>query len=105
MAIKFICDIHISPLTISELEKAGFDIKRVTDFLQPDASDISIINLALEKNAVIITQDLDFSNLIVQSGSSKPSVVSIRLEKPFPKSVSKILKGLLLEIENDLNNG
>jgi predicted nuclease of predicted toxin-antitoxin system len=103
--IKFIADVHISPLTIERLEKNGYDIQRITEFLSPRAGDEEIINLSIEKNAVIITQDLDFSNLIVQHGLTKPSVISIRIEKPIPKKVAKILLELLPKIEEELLKG
>lgn len=103
--IKFIADIHISPLTIESLENSGYDIQRITEFLSASAEDEEIINLSIEKNAVIITQDLDFSNLVVQHGLTKPSVISIRIEKPIPKKVTKILLELLPKIEEELLQG
>ena len=103
--IKFIADVHISPITVSELKEFGYDIKRSSEFLLPNASDEEIINLAIEKNAVIVTQDLDFSNLIILSGLKKPSIISIRIEKPFPQIITKILIGLLPKIEKELLEG
>lgn len=63
--IKFIADIHISPVTIEDLQRNGYGIQRVTEFLPPNAVDEEIINLSIQQDAIIITQDLDFSNLIV----------------------------------------
>lgn len=63
--IKFIADIHISPVTIEDLQRNRYDIQRVTEFLPPNAVDEEIINLSIQQDAIIITQDLDFSNLIV----------------------------------------
>lgn len=60
MKINFIADVHISPLTVKELQKAGHTITRVTDKLPSTASDSEIIQLANKEQAVIITQDLDF---------------------------------------------
>ncbi len=103
--IKFIADIHISPLTTADLIGNGFDIQRVSEFLSPTAEDEEIINLAIQKNAVLITQDLDFSNLIVQRGLIKPSVISLRIEKPTPQRVTEILTNLLPQISEDLLAG
>ena len=66
--IEFIADIHISPLTVSALKDHGYHIWRVTEFIPANSSDTEIIELARQKNAVIITQDLDFSALVAQSG-------------------------------------
>ncbi|OGW30723.1 MAG: hypothetical protein A3J81_07240 [Nitrospirae bacterium RIFOXYB2_FULL_43_5] len=64
MEFKFIADIHISPITIQELKNRGYNIVRVTDKLPATSSDAEIIQLAYREQAVIITQDLDFSALI-----------------------------------------
>jgi len=64
MKSKFIADIHISPLTIKELQKKGYDIIRVTDKLPATSLDKEIIQLAYQEKAVIITQDLDFSAIV-----------------------------------------
>ncbi len=103
--IKFIADVHISPITITELRNSGYNINRITDFLPATTTDQEIISFAIEVDAVIITQDLDFSSIVVQSGLNKPSVISIRIIKPHPSKVTKILKELLPRIKEDLLRG
>ena len=105
MKLKFIADVHISPTTVNELQQAGIEIKRITDKLPASASDEQIIDLAIKENAIIITQDLDFSDLIVQSGLTKPSVISIRINKPIPNRVTDILINLLPKITEELSKG
>jgi len=48
MKSKFIADIHISPLTIKELQKKGYDIIRVTDKLPATSLDKEIIHRNLD---------------------------------------------------------
>ncbi len=105
MAIKFIADVHISPATVAHLKSFGYDIQRVTDYLPANSTDEEIINLSIERDAVIVTQDLDFSNLIILHGLKKPSIISIRLEKPIPEKVTKILNELFPKIINELLEG
>jgi len=102
---KYLADVHISPLTVSDLRQAGYDIIRVTDFLPATASDEEIVSLAIDEEAVIITQDLDFSALVAQSPLAKPSVLSLRLNNAKPHIVSGILKQLLPRIETELAAG
>jgi predicted nuclease of predicted toxin-antitoxin system len=78
MAINFIADVHLSPITVNQLKINGYKVVRVTDFLPPNSPDDQIIELARKRKSVILTQDLDFSALIAQSGKSLPSVVSLR---------------------------
>lgn len=105
MKLKFVADIHISPLTVSELKKNGYDIIRVTDKLPATASDNEIIKLAYKEQAVIITQDLDFSAIIAQSGLNGPSVISLRVDNAKPDRVSRLLISVLPLIETELAEG
>lgn len=105
MDVKFIADVNISPITISSLNEAGYDIRRVTKFLPPNSSDVEIINLAVKMDFTIITQDLDFSDLIAQSTLTKPSLITIRTENPSPINVTNILLNLFPLIEDDLKIG
>jgi len=105
MKLKFIADVHISPLTVGELRTVGHQINRVIEFLSPKASDEEIIGFARREDLVIITQDLDFSALIAQSGLARPSVVSLRIGNAKPQVVSEVLKTVLPLIEADLKTG
>ena len=60
MNLKFIADIHISPKTVIDLKKSGYQIIRITDKLALTTSDEDIVKYAIKENSIIITQDLDF---------------------------------------------
>ncbi len=105
MKLRLLADVHISPLTVSELKTIGYEVYRITDFLSASASDTEIVELALQKEAVIITQYLDFSALVAQGGMSNPSIVSLRVSNASPDHISKILKTVLPEIETELEEG
>lgn len=105
MELKFIADIHISPLTVKELKKNKYNITRITDKLPATASDREIIQLAYQEQAAIITQDLDFSAIIAQSGLKGPSVVSLRVANAKPDIIARLLITVLPLIEADLAKG
>ena len=105
MRPKLLADIHISPITVAEIRADGYEIHRVSDYISASASDAKIIELAILEKAAIITQDLDFSALIAQSGLNKPSLVSLRVSDAKPHRISKILKIVLPQIEQDLLEG
>jgi predicted nuclease of predicted toxin-antitoxin system len=105
MKLKFIADIHISPLTVKALQRNGYDIIRITDKLPATSSDNEIVQLAYKEQAVIITQDLDFSAIIAQSGLNGPSVISLRVVNAKPNVVTQILSLVLPLIEADLAEG
>ena len=105
MALSFIADVHISPFTVNQLKKNGYEISRITEFLPATASDEQIIELARTKKAVIITQDLDFSALIAQSGETTPSVISLRVGNAEPQFISQLLQTIIPQIEKELFEG
>lgn len=105
MKLKFIADVHISPLTIEELRKVGYAIIRVTDKLPATASDKDIIQLAHKEQAVIITQNLDFSAIVAQSGLKGPSVVSLRVVNAQPNLITRMLTTVLPRIEAYIAEG
>ncbi|MDO9287769.1 MAG: DUF5615 family PIN-like protein [Thermodesulfovibrionales bacterium] len=105
MKLKFIADIHISPITIEELKKRGHNIIRITEKLPPTSTDNEIIQLAYQEQAVIITQDLDFSAIIAQSGLNSPSVISLRVANAKPDMITRLLTTVLPRIEVELTEG
>lgn len=105
MMLKFISDVHISPITVSTLQEAGYQIRRVTDFIPANSSDKKIVELAIQQASVIVTQDLDFSAIIAQSGMVRPSVVSLRVGNAKPETIARILATILPQIEKDLIDG
>ncbi len=105
MRPKLLADIHISPLTVAEIRANGYEIHRVSDFISASATDAKIIELAILERAAIITQDLDFSALVAQSGLNKPSIVSLRVSDAKPRRIATILKTVLPQIESDLREG
>ncbi|OPX25073.1 MAG: hypothetical protein B1H02_02230 [Candidatus Latescibacteria bacterium 4484_107] len=105
MKLRLLADVHISPITVAELQASGYEIHRVTEVLPAYASDAEIIERARHEESVIVTQDLDFSALIAQSGLNHPSVISLRVGDAKPQVSSRILKTALPLIEGDLLEG
>lgn len=60
---------------------------------------------AKQNNAVILTQDLDFTKLLFQSRASLPSVIQLRLDDVRPKSVGEDVLLILEQQKDDLIRG
>ncbi len=73
--------------------------------MPPNTGDNEIVELALREDFVIVTQDLDFSAIVAQSGLTKPSVISLRVSNAKPSNISAILKSILPEIIDHLHKG
>ena len=103
--LRFIADMNLSPLTVNDLRKDGWDIVRVSDFLTADASDDKILAWTRSQDSVLITQDLDFSTVLALAGFSRPSLITLRLSNTDPGVVTSRLKRIIAQIEQALREG
>lgn len=103
--MRYLADQNISPLTVSRLAEAGFEIRRVSDLLPVNAADSDIMEWARIQGFTIITQDLDFSSLIASRGETQPSLVSLRLRDNRPEHIATLLAKVLPAAESDLVAG
>lgn len=90
-ALRFLADMNLSPLTVADLQAAGWDVVRVSSFLPATASDRDVLAFARDQGRVVITQDLDFSALLALSGQAQPSLITLRLSNTDPSRVTQRL--------------
>jgi len=105
MLLRFLANMNISPETISFLQNEGWDIVRVSDLLPANSPDQEVLGLARKEDKVIITQDLDFSALLALGGYNKPSLITLRLTRSDPGTVSKRLLEIIPGKEKELLQG
>jgi predicted nuclease of predicted toxin-antitoxin system len=103
--IRLLADMHISPKTVKDLQKQGYEITRASDLLPANAPDLDILELARSENWVVLTQDLDFSMLIALGGYSQPSLITLRLSSASPDLVTQKLLAILPQIAQALKEG
>jgi predicted nuclease of predicted toxin-antitoxin system len=103
--IRLLADVHISPKTVGDLQKQGYEIMRSSEVLPANAPDINILEFARIENWVVLTQDLDFSMLVALSRYSQPSLITLRLSSAKPDIVTKRLLDVLSQIEKALQEG
>lgn len=103
--IRLLADVHISPKTVADLQKQGYEIMRSSEVLPANAPDINILEFARIENWVVLTQDLDFSMLVALSKYSQPSLITLRLSSAKPDIVTKRLLDVLSQIEKALQEG
>mgnify|MGYP005842355065 CR=1 FL=1 len=103
--LRLLADMNISPKTVDALRQRGWDIIRVSQILPMDAEDEEILGLARREDRVVITQDLDFSALLVLGGYDRPSLVTLRLATSDPETVTRRLLDVLPGLEEVLRKG
>lgn len=103
--LKFIADMDISPLTVSQLKQHGWKILRVNEIMDARSTDIDILNHAKNQDLVVITHDLDYSELLAIFGYKKPSVISLRFFDMSPRPVSNRIIEIVHQLEKELKRG
>ncbi len=103
--LEFLANMNISPLTVEELRKLGWNIMRVPEVMDRKSKDIEILTYAREHKKVVITQDLDFSALLAVKGYEKPSVISLRFENAKPEFITNRIIEIVNEMEEELEEG
>ncbi len=105
MALRFIADMNVSPKTVHDLQVQGWNIIRLPQVLPINTADADILVWARQENRVIITHDLDFSQLVALSGYRYPSLITLRLSTAEPDWVTQRLLEILPDVEELLDNG
>ena len=103
--LEFLTNMNISPLTVEQLRKNGWNIVRVSEVMDRGSKDIDILIYAQQQNKVVTTQDLDFSSILALSGYGKPSLINLRLENPRPDLVTSRIIEVVSTMGKELEEG
>lgn len=81
--LKLLLDANLPPSLANRLRTFGLVVEHAgRDRRLGSASDEVILAHAREHGEVIVTHDLDFGTLLAIEGSSTPSVIVLRLQRP-----------------------
>ena len=103
--MRLLADLHISPRTVQFLRHLGHDVIRGNEILQATAPDPAIVAWAAEADRTILTQDMDFSALIVLTRKATPSLISLRLSSSRIEHVNTVLQRIPPELEEEVQEG
>ena len=103
--MKLIADLHIAPRTVAFLMSLGHDVVRADEAVSATASDREIVAAAARDGRAILTQDLDFTDIVALSGGIGPSVITLRLASSRVEHVNDVLARLLPTLEVDVTRG
>jgi predicted nuclease of predicted toxin-antitoxin system len=101
MMTKFILDENISKSTKRLLGELGYDVKSVADHKMLGCEDVDVLRRAALEDRVVITQDLDFGNLL-NYPVYYTGVIILRLEDQSPKNTNRILGSFLKKIDHKI---
>lgn len=103
--MKFLADMGVSPLTVKELKEVGYDAVHLSEQGLMRMPDSQIMAKAKQESRIVLTFDLDFTDLLAASKDNLPSVIIFRLKKTRPSFVNSRLFTVLSECSENLNNG
>lgn len=104
--MRFLVANALSPVVASLLRSAGHDAVHVRDYGLHAAPDSIIFDRAAVEDHTVLSADSDFGTLRAQRGSTKPSVILLRLASPRrPEAQAALLLANLPSIEAALEQG
>jgi len=92
--MKFLLDENTSKLTAKFLTQLGHTVLRVKE-INPGMEDYQVLELAVKKQAIIITLDKDYGELIFKESRSHNGVIFLRLENQSQDNTINTLRWLL----------
>ncbi|MGE3802545.1 MAG: DUF5615 family PIN-like protein [Candidatus Kapaibacterium sp.] len=101
--MKFLADMGISPPTVTFLCERGFDAVHLIEEELYTLSDKEILEKAWREGRIILTHDLDFSDLIAARAVNIPSVIFFRLKDMRPANVNRHLDAITAQHKDILS--
>lgn len=93
--MRLLVDMNLSPDWIPMLHSRGWEARHWSEIGPGNAPDTGLMQWARDESHVILTQDLDFSQLLFTSGDHGPSVVLLRMKDEFdPEARENVFRAL-----------
>jgi predicted nuclease of predicted toxin-antitoxin system len=103
--MRLLVDMNLTPRWVQVLSDAGHEALHWSAAGDPGASDAHICAFAREHGYFILTNDLDFPQILAHTRERGPSVVLLRGEPLTPEARSQGLLRALEDCADDLNQG
>lgn len=103
--MNFLVDMGVSPLTVKKLKEVGYNAVHLSEQGLMRMPDSQIVAKAKEESRIILTFDLDFTDLLAASKDNLPSVIIFRLKKTLPAFVNSRLFTVLSKCSKPLEGG
>ena len=98
--MRYLADENIPRTTIETLRQAGHDVESIRES-QPAASDDTIAAVAARTGRTLITQDLDFGEMVALQGLTVPEgIVLFRIRAGSRSEVGRFIADTILSRDN-----
>lgn len=103
--MKLIIDENLPPRWCDYLAPSGIIATHWKDIGRIGDPDEIIFDYACDHNAIIVTQDLDFTRILALRGAHLPSVIQLRVSCPIPEIIGQSLLQILEKYQPQLHAG
>ena len=103
--MRLLVDMNLTPRWVHFLQDAGYEVVHWSSVGPSSAKDSEICDYARRCVYVILTNDLDFPQILAHTKHDTPSVVLLRGEPLVPEVRGSALLGALQDCEAELNQG
>lgn len=103
--IRVVLDMNLGPRWVTALSAEGIDALHWSSVGRLDADDGVIFAWAGAEDRIILTCDLDFTQILAVSGAGKPSVVILRAPDVTAAAMARSVAGVLRTHEITLKQG
>jgi len=103
--VKLLVDMNLSPDWVPLLAARGWEARHWSELGPGNAPDTDLLRWARENAHVVLTQDLDFSQLLFTTRECGPSVVLLRMNDEFDSAAREHVLAALDQAQNALTAG
>ncbi len=103
--MRILVDMNLSPRWVDYLALAGHDVRHWSAIGPGTAKDREICQFARASGYVVMTNDLDFPQILAHTGDTGPSVILLRGEPLVPEVRGGALMEVLADFGRDLIQG
>lgn len=98
MAVRFLADHCISNLIVRTLQNQGHEVLRLKELLPADSPDAVVIAKAQETNAILLSLNGDFADIVTYPPKSYKGIVALQMRN-HPEILSSLLDRLTAYLE------
>lgn len=103
--MKLLLDQGLPRSTIKHLASLGIVAEHVGDLGMAAATDAAILDAAIQRQAMLVTLDADFHQLLANTRATAPSVVRVRIEGLKGERLAKIIAQVIAVTGTELDTG
>ena len=92
--LKFLADHCISNFVLQTLQNEGHEVLRLRDYIPPDSPDEAVISQAQEINALLISLNGDFADIVTYPPANYKGIITLQLRN-HPEATPQLMSRLI----------